>query len=71
MGGARGTCDIEDSYVEDYWCGSFQGERPLGRPVYRWDVNLNTDLEEVGFQGVDWVNLAQYRDSWQAGVLEH
>jgi hypothetical protein len=35
------------------------------------NIKLKTDLEEVGLQGVDWVNLAQDRDSCQAGILEH
>jgi len=26
------------------------------------------DLREIGWEDVDWVNLAQYRDQWQALV---
>jgi hypothetical protein len=44
------------------------GKRPLGRPRRRWVDNIKTDLREVGWDGMDWVDLAQYRDRWRALV---
>jgi hypothetical protein len=38
--------------------------RPLGRPRHRWEDNIKTDLREIGFGDVDWINLAQDRDRW-------
>ena len=45
-----------------------EGKRPLGRPRRRWEVNINMDLQEVGCGGMDWIELAQDRDRWQALV---
>ncbi|KAJ4443670.1 hypothetical protein ANN_05345 [Periplaneta americana] len=42
--------------------------RPLGRPRRRWEDNIKMDLREVGYDGRDWINLAQDRDRWRAYV---
>jgi hypothetical protein len=39
-----------------------EGRRPLGRPRRRWEDNIKMDLQEVGWGGMDWINLAQDRD---------
>jgi hypothetical protein len=38
------------------------GKRPLGRPRRRWVDNIKMDLREVGWDGRDWIDLAQDRD---------
>jgi hypothetical protein len=43
-------------------------KRPLGRPRCRWDDNIKMDVEEVGGGRVDWMELAQDRDTWRALV---
>ena len=43
-------------------------KRPLDRPRCRWEDNINTVLEKVGFWGMDWIELAQDRESWWAPV---
>jgi len=45
-----------------------EGKRPLGRPRRRWEDNIKMDLQEVGCGGVDWIEVAQERDSWRAPV---
>jgi hypothetical protein len=40
------------------------GKKPLGWPRLRWEVNINMDLQEVGFGRMDWIELAQDRDWW-------
>jgi hypothetical protein len=42
------------------------GKRPTGRPRCRWGDNIKMDLQEVGFGGMGWIELAQDRDSWRA-----
>jgi hypothetical protein len=43
--------------------GRPEGKRPLGRSKRRWDDNIRMDLTEVGWEGVDWIHLAQVRTS--------
>jgi len=45
-----------------------EGKTPLGRPRPRWEDNIKIDLQEVGCGGIDWIELAQDRDSWRAFV---
>jgi hypothetical protein len=46
--------------------GRPEGRRPLGRPRRRWEDNIKMDLREIEFGDVDWIDLAQDRDRWQA-----
>jgi len=39
-----------------------QGKSPLGRPRRRWEDNIKVDLQEVECGGMDWIEVAQYRD---------
>jgi hypothetical protein len=48
--------------------GKPEGRRPLGRPRPRWKDNIKMDLREVGWGGMDWINLAQDRNRWRALV---
>jgi hypothetical protein len=48
--------------------GKPDGRRPLGRPRRRWEDNIKMDLREVGWEGMNWINLAQDRDRWRALV---
>ena len=48
--------------------GKPEGKRPLGRPRLRWVDNIKMDLQEVGCGDMDWMELAQVRDTWLAFV---
>jgi hypothetical protein len=48
--------------------GKPEGKRPLGRPRPRWVDNIRLDLQEVGYGYMDWIGLAQDRDSWRTLV---
>jgi hypothetical protein len=43
--------------------GKPEGKRPLGRSRRRW-----VDLRETGWDGMNWIDLAQDRDQWKALV---
>jgi hypothetical protein len=45
-----------------------EGKRPLGRPRRRWVDNIKMDLREIGWDVVDWIDMAQDRDQWRAVV---
>jgi len=48
--------------------GKPEGKRPLGRPRRRCGDNIKIDLQEVGCEGTDLIELAQDRDRWRALV---
>jgi len=43
--------------------GKPEGRRPLGTPRLRWVDNIRIDLQVVGCGYMDWIGLAQDRDS--------
>jgi hypothetical protein len=48
--------------------GKPEGKKPLGRPRHRWVDNIKMDLREIGWEGMDRIDLAQDRDQ---GSCEH
>jgi hypothetical protein len=48
--------------------GSRKGKRPLGRPRRKRVDNIEMDLREIGWGGMDRIDLAQNRDQWRALV---
>jgi hypothetical protein len=48
--------------------GKPERKRPLGRPRRRWVDNIKMNLGEIGWEGRDWIELAQNRDQWRALV---
>jgi hypothetical protein len=48
--------------------GRPEGRRPLGSPRHRWEDNIKMDLQEVGWGGMVWIDMAQDRDRWRALV---
>jgi hypothetical protein len=48
--------------------GKPEGKRPLGRPRRRWVNSIEMDLREIGWDGINWIELAQDRDQWRALV---
>jgi hypothetical protein len=40
-----------------------EGKRPLGRPRRRWVDSIKIYLRGLGWEGMDWIDLAQDRDS--------
>jgi hypothetical protein len=42
--------------------------RPLGRPRRKWVNNIKMDLRQIGWDGVDWIDMALDRDQLSALV---
>ena len=60
MGERRGACRV--------LVGKPEGKRPLGRPMRRWKDNIKMDLQELGCEGMGWIDLAPDKDRWRALV---
>jgi hypothetical protein len=60
MGDNRNACRI--------LVGKPEGKRPLGRPRHRWENNIKMDLREIGWGGMDWIDLTPDRNQWRALV---
>jgi hypothetical protein len=48
--------------------GNLERKRPLGKPRRSREDNIKMDLREIGWDGMDWIDLAQDRDQWRALV---
>jgi hypothetical protein len=46
--------------------GKPEGKRPLGRPRRRWMDNIKINLREIGWDDMDWIDVAQDRDQRKA-----
>jgi hypothetical protein len=42
--------------------GKPEGKRPLGRPRRRSMSDIKLDLREIGWSGIDWIDMAQDRN---------
>ena len=45
--------------------GKPEGKKTNWETQFRWEDNIEMDLQEVGCGGMDWIKLAQDRDWWQ------
>jgi hypothetical protein len=48
--------------------GKPEGKKPLGRPRRRLVNSIKMELREIGWDGVDWIDLVQDRDKWRTLV---
>jgi hypothetical protein len=48
--------------------GKPKGKGPRGRTRRWWVDNIKMDLREIGWDGMDWIDLAQDREQWRALV---
>jgi hypothetical protein len=48
--------------------GKPEGKSQLASPRHRSVDNIKMDLREIGWDGMDWIELAQDRDQWRAVV---
>jgi len=43
-------------------------KRLVGNPGHKWKNNIEVDLKELGWWGMDWINLAVNRNKQQAVI---
>ena len=48
--------------------GKHEGKRAFGTPRRRWNDNIQMNLQGVGCEGMDWIEVAQDRHNWRALV---
>jgi hypothetical protein len=48
--------------------GKPETQRPPGISRHTWEDNIKIDLQELGYGGLDRIDLAQDKDRWQALV---
>jgi hypothetical protein len=48
--------------------GKPEGKKPLGRPRRSLVDNIKVDLREIGWNDINWVDLARDRDQWRPVV---
>jgi hypothetical protein len=60
MGEGRGVYRV--------FVGRPEGRRQLGKPRRRWEDDIKMDLREIGINGSNWIQLAQYWVQWRAFV---
>jgi hypothetical protein len=48
--------------------GKPEGKKSFGRPKRRWEDNNKMHLQEVGYGGMEWIDLSLDRDRWRALV---
>jgi len=59
---------VESRGVYRVLVGKSEGKRPLMRPRRRCENNIKVDLKEVGYEGMDRIELAEDRDGWRTLV---
>ena len=63
MGGECSKYGVEERCIQGFG-GKPEGKRLFGRTRRRWEDNIKMDLQEVGCEGMEWIDLAQDRDRW-------
>jgi hypothetical protein len=59
---------VEKRYAYRIRVGKPEGKKPLGRPRRSWIDNIKMDFREIGWGGMDWIDLAEDRDQWKVLV---
>ena len=62
------ACMVDKTGAYRVLVGRLEGKRSLGRPTHTWKDNIKTDLLEVGWGCVDWIDFARDRERQQAHV---
>ena len=50
----------------EFSVGRPEGKRPCGRSFLGWKDNIRGDIQKMAWKSMDWIYLAQDRNSWRA-----
>jgi hypothetical protein len=56
---------VKDKNAYRILVGKPEGKRQLGRPRRKWENIIKMDLRNMGWGGVDWIDLAQHKEQWR------
>jgi hypothetical protein len=64
------TCSVMADRRNAYMIlvGKPEGKILIERRRWRWEDNIKIDLREIGWNAIDWIDLAQDKDQWRALV---
>jgi hypothetical protein len=48
--------------------GNPEGNRTLGRLRCKWEDNITMDLRNIGWGGMDWIDVTEDKDHWRSVV---
>jgi hypothetical protein len=68
MGEACSTYERERRCLYGVLVGNPEGKRPLGTPRHRWKDNIKIDFQNMGCNGMNWIELDEDRDRWRTLV---
>jgi len=67
-----GTWNVSSPYRSDSLTAAIARELERHKldlvGMRRWEVNIKMHFQEVGCEGMDWIDLARDRDGWRALV---
>jgi hypothetical protein len=62
------ACMREDRKVYKVLVAKPKGKRRLRRLRHRWEDGIKVDHRQIGWEGMEWIYMAEDRDQWQALV---
>ena len=68
MGHVAHAGERRDSYGVSVGKKKPNGNKLLGRPWRRWKDNIKMDVKQGGWEEIEWMNVVQGRDNWQAAL---
>jgi hypothetical protein len=65
-----GACSTNGAKKNAYriLVGEPEGKRPPERPRRKWVDNIKMGATDIGWNGVDWTDMAQDKDEWRTLV---
>jgi hypothetical protein len=67
-GGDVVTCMVQAINAYRILDGKREGKSPIGKPRHKWEGNVKMNHNDIGCEGVDSIQLAQYKVQWRAFV---